>query len=136
MMRHSIKRLARLCCAVVLPIAIVLVSSSTASAQFFPYGGMGAYGYGPGWGYGGFYGYPPMGLGYGGFGYGYGYPAWGYGYPAMGAGFYGTYGYPTYGYPGLYTPALSNPLFGVGLTPLGVQSYMYETQVLGRRSRR
>ena len=62
---------------------------------------------------------------------GYGYPAWyGYGYP--GFRYYG-FGY---GNPGFYTPGLMNPLFGVGMTPLGAQSYMYETQVLGRRSRR
>ena len=34
------------------------------------------------------------------------------------------------------TSPLYNPLFGVGLTPLGAQSYMLETQMFGRRSRR
>ncbi len=136
-----------------LALAILLVSCNTASAQFPAYGRMEmGFGY-PGWGYGGFYGYPAMGYGYGGMGYGFG--GMGYGYPGMGIGYYGGYGYPGYGfgypgfgYPGfgysgygygsagLYSPGLMNPLFGVGLTPLGVQSYMYETQVLGRRSRR
>ena len=131
----------------ILAAAIVLVSAAPARAQFPAYGGGGmAVGY-PGWGYGGFYGYPAMG--YGGMGYGYG--GMGYGYPVMGGGFYGGYGgYPVYGYgypgfryygfgygnPGFYTPGLMNPLFGVGMTPLGAQSYIYETQVLGRRSRR
>jgi hypothetical protein len=50
----------------ILALAIVVVASETANAQFPAYGGMGmAVGY-PGWGYGGFYGYP--GMGYGGMG--------------------------------------------------------------------
>ena len=96
----------------------------------------------PGWGYGGYYAYPGMGYGYG---------MMGYGYPMMGGAGYGGYGYYPgfayggpgfryygfgYGNPGFYTPGLMNPLFGVGMTPLGAQSYLYETQVLGRRSRR
>ena len=81
------------------------------------YGGMG---YG-GMGYGG--------MGYGGMGYG------GMGYGGMGYGGMGYYGF-GYGNPGFYTPGLMNPLFGVGMTPLGAQSYLYETRVLGRRSRR
>jgi hypothetical protein len=121
---------------------------------FYGYPGMGydgmGYGYGGmGYGYGGMgYGYGGMGYGYGGMGYGYG--GMGYGFPGMGGGFYGGYGYPGYAYggpgfqyygfgygnPGFYTPGLMNPLFGIGMTPLGAQSYMYETQVLGRRSRR
>ncbi len=94
----------------------------------------------PGWGYGGFYGYP--GIGYGGFGYGYPMAAvpygygYGYGYPAYAYGGYPGFQYYGFGYgnPGFYTPGLANPLFGVGMTPLGVQSYLYETQILGRRS--
>ncbi len=145
MMRELIQRLGKNGWPAFLALAILLVSSKTARAQFPGYGGMGmAYGY-PGWGYGGFYGYPAMRFGYG-------YGAMGYGFPGMGFGYYGGYGYPAYGYgygypgfgysgfgygnPGFYSPGLFNPLFGVGLTPLGVQSYMYETQVLGRRSRR
>jgi hypothetical protein len=114
---------------------------------FYGYPGMGYDGMG--YGYGGMgYGYGGMGYGYGGMGYGYG--GMGYGFPGMGGGFYGGYGYPGYAYggpgfqyygfgygnPGFYTPGLMNPLFGIGMTPLGAQSYMYETQVLGRRSRR
>ena len=121
----------------------------TCQAQFFGYGGYGFPGYGM---YGGYaYGYPGMGFGYGGMGYGYGYPmvggmgygypmmgGLGYGYPMMGGYGYG-YGYPYgAGYPGFaYTGALlsnpySNPLFGVGLTPLGVNSYFTEMNMLGR----
>ena len=142
-MRMLIQRLGTVCFTTILASVILVISSAPAHAQFPAYGGGGigiAY---PGWGYGGFYGYPAMGYGYGGMGYG-------YGYPVMGGGFYGGYGYPAYAYggpgfryygfgyvnPGFYTPGLMNPLFGVGMSPLGVQSYMYETQVLGRRSRR
>jgi hypothetical protein len=103
------------------------------------YGGFG-FGYpGMGWGYpmmGGFgYGFPMMG------GYGFGNPmmgGFGYGFPMMGGYGYG-YGYPfDAGYPGFaYTGALlsnpyTNPLFGVGLTPLGVNSYYTEMNLLGR----
>jgi hypothetical protein len=154
LMRKLMPFLKRLPWTPILAAAIVLVSSAPARAQFPAYGGGGmAVGY-PGWGYGGFYGYP--GMGYGGMGYGYagmgyGYGGMGYDSPVMGGGFYGGFGgYPAYGYggpgfgyygfgygnPGFYTPGLMNPLFGVGLTPLGAQSYIYETQVLGRRSRR
>ena len=152
-MRHLMSRLGKLGWTLILALAILLVSSERASAQFPAYGGGGmTYGY-PGWGYGGFYGYPAMGYGYGGMGYGYGgmgygyggmgygYGGMGYGYPAWGGGYYGGYGYPAYygfgyGNPGFYTPGLMNPLFGVGLTPLGAQSYMMETQLFGRRSAR
>jgi len=114
-------------------------------AMGYGYGGLG-YG-GPGYGYGGMgYGYGGPGYGYGGPGYGYGgmgygYPRVAYGYPAWGRRYYRGYGYPAYygfgyGNPGFYTPGLLNPLFGVGMTPLGVQSYLYETHVLGRRSAR
>jgi hypothetical protein len=161
-MRKLTRCLGRLRYTPILALAILLVPAAPARAQFPAYGGGGmGFGY-PAWGYGGFYGYPAMGyggmgydgMGYGGMGYGgmgYGYGGMGYGgYPAMGGGFYGGYGYPAYAYggpgfqyygfgygnPGFYTPGLMNPLFGIGMTPLGAQSYMYETQVLGRRSRR
>ncbi len=140
--------LGRLGCTLGLALAILLVSSGTAHAQFPAYGGMGAgFGY-PGWGYGGFYGYPAMGyggMGYGGMGYGgMGYGGFGYGGMGYGGFGYGGMGYYPgfqyygfgYGNPGFYNPGLMNPLFGVGMTPLGAQSYLYETQVLGRRSRR
>jgi hypothetical protein len=55
-------------------------------------------------------------------GYGYGYPAVGYGYG--------------YGYPGFYGGGYMPPMYGIGLTPLGTQSYMMETQLFGRRSAR
>ena len=143
-------------------LALALVSFAftprTCQAQFFGYGGYGYPGFYGGYGgyggygmYGGYggYGYPMMGgMGYGGFGYpmmggmgyGYGYPmmGYGYGYPMMGGYGYG-YGYPFgAGYPGFsYTGALlsnpyTNPLFGVGLTPLGVNSYFTEMNLLGR----
>jgi hypothetical protein len=124
-----------------LALVIVLVQPEGAKAQFIGSGG--GYGY-PGWGsgYPGGYGYGGLGYGYGGLGYGYGpygyggfgygYPGFVFGYPPVGVGYTlpGTiYGI---GNPYLYTPGLWNPLFGVGLTPLGVQSYMVETQLLGR----
>jgi hypothetical protein len=135
-MRELIKRLGRLRWTLMLALAVLLVSSQSAKAQFPGYGGWGmGYGY-PAWGYGGMaYGYPAWG--YGG---PYGYPYMGYGYPMYGFA-YG-YSYPRpglgigYGNLGFYPPGLMNPLFGVGMTPLGVQSYMYETRVLGRRSAR
>jgi hypothetical protein len=77
----------------------------------YPYYGLGrfpVYGNsimaGPGFGYGGYGGY---GFGYGGLGYMPG------GIGVSGVGFF-------------------NPMFGVGLTPLGTQSYMIETRLLGR----
>ncbi len=75
-------------------------------------GGMGYGGMGYGMGYGGM-GY---GMGYGGMGYGYGYPGFGYGG----------------GYAGYYGTGWRNPMFGVGLTPLGTQSYMTETRLFNR----
>jgi hypothetical protein len=146
MMRKLMRRFGRLGWSPFLAVAIVLVAAQWANAQFPAYGGMGmGFGY-PGWGYGGFYGYPFMGYGYGGigygypmygFGYGYSYPRYGFGYPGFGYGYPGFqyYGF-GYGNPGFYTPGLANPLFGVGMSPLGAQSYLYETQVLGRRSAR
>jgi hypothetical protein len=131
-------------------LALLVASPGLAMAQF-----VGGFGYG-GWGYGG-YGYP--GYGFGGYGlspysYGYGYPGYGmgYGYPAIG-GFYPGDGYTYgngYGVPNIntgyaygYSPGLpyagtmmaspyTNPLFGMGLTPLGVQSYFAESNMLGR----
>jgi hypothetical protein len=151
---HKLTRcLGRLRYMPILALAILLVPARPARAQFPAYGGGGmGFAY-PAWGYGGFSGYPAMGydgMGYGYGGMGYGYGGMGYGYPGMGGGFYGGYGFPAYAYagsgfqyygfgygnPGFYTPGLMNPLFGIGMTPLGAQSYMYETQVLGRRSRR
>jgi hypothetical protein len=127
----------RSACALTVVAALLILSPSPARAQFF----------GAGWGYG----YPGYGYGY--FGYGYGYPGYGYGYPSYGYG----YGNPWYGgfYPGYgsafappaiaygYGPALpyagplfaspyANPLFGLGLSPLGVQSYFTEANLLGR----
>jgi hypothetical protein len=146
MMGERIQRLERSSLKLSAMLAIVLLFSGRAGAQFPAYSGGGVvYGY-PGWGYGGFYGIPPMAYGYGAVGYGY--PGWGYGYPGaafgspfMGAGYSGGYGYPIYygfgyGNPGFYTPGLFNPWFGAGLTPLGAQSYMIETQLFGRRSAR
>ena len=136
-------------------LGLVLASPGLARAQF-----LGGFGYG-GWGYGG-YGYPGYGFGGYGvspymYGYGYGYPAYGMGYGGMGYGYPGMGGfYPgyEYGYGTLYPnitagyalgyspglpyagPAMSspytNPLFGLGLTPLGVQSYFAESNLLGR----
>ncbi|HEY2159076.1 MAG TPA: hypothetical protein VGH33_25840 [Isosphaeraceae bacterium] len=122
--------------------------------------GFGYPAYGVGYGYGGL-GYGYGGFGYGGLGYGYGYPGvgygYGFGYPAYGAGYgYGGLGYGFgglgpgglgfgYGSPGVgygygnlaygnpyLLSGLFNPLFGVGMTPLGLQSYLYERNVLGR----
>jgi hypothetical protein len=119
-----------------LAMVIVLVPAKDVGAQFMAYGGG--------------YGFPAMGYGYGypGLGYGYDYPGLGYGYAPYAYGGFGYgygYGYPGYAYglgypgnfygldnPGFYTPGLMNPLFGVGLTPLGVQSYQFETRLLGR----
>jgi hypothetical protein len=153
MMRHLTKRLGRSGWTLILALAILLVSSQTANAQFPAYGGGGmvagypGFGFGmgyPGMGYGypiGGYGIGPYGMdGFGGMGYGgVGYGGMGYGGMGYGMGYggfgYGGYGY---GYPNIYaqTSPLYNPLFGVGLTPLGAQSYMVETQLFGRRSRR
>jgi hypothetical protein len=119
-------------------VAVILVAlpAMPARAQFFGAGyGYPAYGYGYGWpGYGGTYGYGYPGLAYGyGFGYG-GYPAFGGGYYAGGVGTsivapYAPFGI-YYGGPG---PGVYNPLFGVGLSPLGVDSALTERYMLGRR---
>ena len=124
------------------------------AATDYPGFGFGGYGMSPyayGYGYG--YGYPGYGMMYGGMGYGgMGYGGMGYGYPGFG-GFYPAYGYGYgygYPYPNItaanvlgYSPGLpyagpamsspyTNPLFGLGLTPLGVQSYFAESNTLGR----
>jgi hypothetical protein len=142
-MRRLAQRFGNLCGILVLALAILVASSGKAEAQFPAYGGGGwsigypgfGFGYGfPGYGFGGF-GYPGMGYGYGmgypGVGFGYGYPGMGYGYgfgmPGYGYGFGNIY---------TYSSPLYNPMFGVGLTPLGAQSYIVETQLFGRRSRR
>ncbi len=111
--------------------ALLLAPASFAQAQLGGYGG--GFGY-PVYGYGGYGG--PMGMGYGypGMGYGYGY---GYGYPGMGYGFGGPglgYGYGL-GYNGVqqyFYPSMgyANPLFGLGLSPLGVQSNLAETALI------
>ena len=74
--------------------------------------------------YSGWYGRP--------WGWGWGHPwgGWGWGSHRYYGGGYG------YGYPGLYGGGYMPPLYGVGLTPLGTQSYMIETQLFGRRSAR
>jgi hypothetical protein len=148
-MCRLIGNLSKLGASLTLAVAVLLVSSQEAQAQFPAFGGGGmAVGY-PFFGYG--YGFPGMGYGYGGLGYGYPiggygigpYGVGGYGYGGMGFGMgYGPFGYGFggygYGYPDIYaqTSPLYNPLFGVGLTPLGAQSYMTETQLFGRRSAR
>ncbi len=105
-MRRLIKRCGKLPCTVFVAMAILLALSNTANAQFHIYNGAGV-GYDhSALGYGGLYGYPPMGFGYGGTGPGYitvsySYP--GYGYPAFSYGFPGwSYSYPSnnFAYPG------------------------------------
>ena len=69
-----------------------------------------------------------MGYGYGMPGYGYGVA--GYGFPQIGF----NYAYSAalgYGSPIATSPYL-NPYFGLGLTPLGLQSYLTESNLLGR----
>jgi hypothetical protein len=136
-------------------LALLVASPGLARAQFLGGWGYGGWGYGgwgyPGYGFGGYgmspyafgYGYPAYGIGVGGMAYGY--PGFGGFYPGYGYG-YG-YGYPypniTTGYALGYSPGLpyagpamsspyTNPLFGLGLTPLGVQSYFAEANMLGR----
>jgi hypothetical protein len=143
--------------ATVLVLGVALTAGS-ARAQFVGYApgyGFPGSAYGNGYGYPGYalggygYGYPGLGYGYGGYGYpglgygygGYGYPGYGYGYPGFGYGLgygYGGYAYGT-GYAGflpyttpLFSDPYSNPLFGLGLSPLGVQSALAERAFLGR----
>jgi hypothetical protein len=125
----------------------------------YGWGGYGYPGWGYGWGGYGYpgvaynYGYPGYGMGnipvYGNFvmgapGYGGGYGGYGGGYGGYGGGYggygggYGGYGYDFggFGYSpggiGMSGVGYWNPMFGVGLTPLGTQSYMMETRLLGR----
>ncbi|MBV8269501.1 MAG: hypothetical protein JO252_24525 [Planctomycetaceae bacterium] len=125
-------RMVRSARAVVLALAILALPSTAARAQVIGYGSFGygypgfGYGYGyPGFGYYGSYGYP--GFGYGGYGYGSNFALPGYGY-----------GYPGYnlGVPQFISPTLGtgyvNPLYGLGLSGLGVQSAPAEQILSGR----
>jgi hypothetical protein len=127
--------------ALALTIVVLAMAAGTSRAQYFGYGfpagyGMygGYYGYGyPGYAFG--YGNPAFagyGYGYPGFGYGFGYPAFAYSYPAYGAGL--GYAYPTgLAYGGdLFVAPYWNPLFGVGTSPLGLQSFLSESNLFGR----
>jgi hypothetical protein len=116
-------------------LALLVVSATPARAQVIVSGG-----FGPPW-----YGYDAFGYGYPGFGYSYGFPVYSYGVPVYGYGYgvpvygytYSGLNYPGYGYPGYYPFGPSgalNPLFGLGLTPLGVQSALAERYLLGRGS--
>jgi hypothetical protein len=141
------KRHQRLWWSLTLALIIVLLPSKQADAQMIGYGmgypvaGWGGYGYG----YPGLMGYGYAPYGFGGYGYGFANPGFGYGYPGFGYG--AGYGYPGFGYgygypyPGLgfapgyagyYGTAFDNPLFGIGQTPLGTQSFFMESRLLGR----
>jgi hypothetical protein len=133
-MQRHLKRLERLCWSLTLALVIVLMPSREADAQMVGFGA--AVGYPSVGVYNGYpmvnypfssFGnvYPGMGygVGYGGMGYGMGYGVMGYGYPGFG---YGA------GYAGYYGTGWRNPMFGVGLTPLGTQSYMMETRLFNR----
>ncbi len=116
-------------------LAFLVLPPSLAQAQMWGYGG---YGYGFNSGYSYVYpGYAGVGVGYYngipapayggpvgfGLGYGYGYPAYNYGYFAN-------------AYPGVRPPLGSaagypNPLFGMGLSPLGVQGTLNDAYLLG-----
>jgi hypothetical protein len=132
-------------CAPILVVTVALLGfgARPAEAQYYGYGypgygggfGMGGYpyalgGYGNGVGLGG-YGYGVGGYGYGIGGYGYGsYPAgYQYGYtPFLGSIPGYNMGMP-YGWTG---PGSWNPLFGVGTTPLAVESALTERYMFGR----
>ena len=134
-MSPCLNRIAKTVPTLIGPLTLALVflalPATEARAQYYGYPGMGGgFGYGfPGYGYsgmGGGFGYPGIG---GGYGYGYGpglgggVPGFGYGGGYYGGGYYGGgFGYgasPIYGYGGP-GPGVYNPLFGMGLTPLGV----------------
>ncbi|MDR3637050.1 MAG: hypothetical protein P4L84_24820 [Isosphaeraceae bacterium] len=135
-------------CLLFLAFFLVLsgVPSRTARAQMYGFG-PGGYGVAGAY-YGGFgHGYPAVVFGspYPRYGFGYGYGGYGYSYPGYGY----SYGYPGMGYSGMgygygnfpYVPTLTtsgapyvNPLFGVGLSPLGVNSALSERYMLGRGS--
>lgn len=113
-----------------LALLFLTVPATRSEAQFFGYGGYGYPGYG--FGYGGFgapgavYGYGFVPGAVGGFGGPFGYGvAPGYGFAVPGANF-GSLGNP-YGAPLGTGPGDVNPLLGLGLTPLGVQSALTET---------
>jgi hypothetical protein len=134
-MNRTNERMVRSARAVVLALAILALPSTAARAQVIGYGGFGygspgfgygGYGYGsPGFGYDGGYGSP--GFGYGGYGYGYNFaiPGYGYGFPGY------NLGVPQFISPNLGT-GYANPLFGLGLSGLGVQSALAEQILLGR----
>jgi hypothetical protein len=116
-------------------VAIFLLVTPPARAQFPGYGfgyGYPAYGYGAGYGMAGYgfgYGFPGMG-----YGFGYGMPGYGFGFGNPGFGYGGVGGFPpVVPYGGfLGYSAYANPMVGVGLTPLGTQSYFTESNMLGR----
>jgi hypothetical protein len=138
-------RIGRMSRTLTLAFVIATVPAYRVNAQYFGYGyGFPGYGYGAGMPFSGYgYGYGLPGYGFGAYGppsmaygYGLGYPGYGYG----GAGYYGGPGVGVGG-PGLYGvgapfgatgPGSFNPYFGLGLTPLGVESALTERYLLGR----
>jgi hypothetical protein len=116
---------------------LAALPASPVWAQFLGYGyGYPSYGFGYGYGWPGYggaydYGYPGLGYGYG-LGYG-GYPAFGgaYSFGAPGPSYVTPYA-PLGIYNGGPGPGVYNPLFGVGLSPLGVNSALAERYTLGR----
>lgn len=110
--------------AFVLIVAALVFAPEAARAQFPGYG----WGYGfPGYGYPAYPG--PYGFGTPGYGLGVGY---GNGVPGLEI----YYGSPAFGVAGSGSPLVNspylNPLFGVGMSPLGSQSYLTESNLLGR----
>jgi hypothetical protein len=155
-MQRLFARPERLWWPLIVALVLFLMPAGEARAQYMGYGGgwgMGYPGWGGmgfgGWGWGGYgypsinykYGYPGYGLGnipvsgnfvmgapgYGGYGYG--------GYGGFGGGYGGAFGFGGFGYApggiGMSGVGYWNPMFGVGLTPLGTQSYLMETQLFG-----
>jgi hypothetical protein len=122
-----------------LGLALMGPFAGQAKAQGFGTPGYGygypAYGYGYPGGYGPGFGYP----GYG-FGFGFGVPAVGYPYPPVAAAPTFTVpsyaanglgvGFSAYGLPNPNGVYYANPLYGAGLTPLGVQSYLLERDII------
>lgn len=106
-------------------LALLAVRTPTARAQVVGYGGIAYPGPGFGFAYPG-HGFPGYIAGIPPYGYGYavGYPAVDY----LGVGYPGYVGVPY----GPFGPGYANPLFGLGLTPLGVQSALGERYLLGR----
>src|SRR5258708_4988758 len=118
----------------VVSLALLAAGVQSVKAQYFGSGYPG-YGYGsgyPGYGYGGYGGYGVAGYPYmlGAYGYGSGlYPGYTYGYTAFNGVIPGyNMGMP-YGWTG---PGSWNPLFGVGTTPLAVESALTERYMIGR----